>query len=83
MKKDLDLNGVVDNQKRPLPEIFLSIVNKGYSGYFNKPFNNSGLKQGWFFNITKDVNSWWDDNNSYSVTQKQMVQQRLFIIIMF
>jgi hypothetical protein len=68
MKKDLDLNGVVDNQKRPLPEIFLSIVNKGYSGYFNKPFNNSGLKQGWFFNITKDVNSWWDDNNSYSDT---------------
>jgi hypothetical protein len=26
MKKDLDLNGVVDNQKRPLPEIFLSII---------------------------------------------------------
>ena len=55
MKNDLDLTGVVDNQKRPVGEIFLSFVNKGYSGYFNKPFNNSGLKQGWFFNITKNI----------------------------
>lgn len=68
MKKDLVLSGVTDNQKRPVSEIYLSIVNKGYSGYFNKPYNGSGLKQGWFFNITKNVNSWWDNNNSLSDT---------------
>lgn len=63
-KRDLDLSILLDNQKRPLTEIYLSIINKGYSGYFNKPFgNNVGLKQGWFFNITQANNPWWDDNN--------------------
>lgn len=63
-KRDLDLSILLDNQKRPISEIFLTIINKGYSGYFNKPFgNNVGLKQGWFFNITETNNPWWDDNN--------------------
>jgi len=32
---DLDFAGLRDNQKRPLNEISLTIINKGYSGYFN------------------------------------------------
>lgn len=67
-KFDIDISGLLDNQLRPITELFLTIINKGYSGYFNKPFFGSGLKQGWEFNITERNNSWWDDNNTLSKT---------------
>lgn len=65
---DLNLVGLYDNQKRPLNEISLTIVNKGYSGYFNQPLNGVGLKQGWEFNLTKTLNPYWDLNNQRSNT---------------
>jgi hypothetical protein len=65
---DLDFAGYIDNQKRPLSEIFLTIVNKGYSGYFNEPSSGVGLKQGWGFNLTKTVNQYWDLTNTDSNT---------------
>lgn len=65
---DLDLAGFVDNQKRPLSELFLTIVNKGYSGYFNEPSFGVGLKQGWGFNLTQQLNEYWDLNNNDSNT---------------
>ena len=58
----------MDNQKRPVSELFLTIINKGYTGYFNKPTNGVGLKQGWEFNLTKSSNFWWDDTNLGSNT---------------
>lgn len=67
-KRDIDLTGLIDNQKRPVSELFLTVINKGYSGYFNKPKNGVGLKQGWKFNITDPVNFWWDENNVNSNT---------------
>jgi hypothetical protein len=60
---DLDINNILDNQKRPLNEIFLTVINKGYSGYFNKPFQGVGTKQGWQFNILSLNNKYWEDNN--------------------
>jgi hypothetical protein len=65
---DLDFRNLKDNQKRPISEIFLTAIFKGYSGYFNQPNNNIGLKQGWEFNITKSANTWWDLNNTDSNT---------------
>jgi hypothetical protein len=65
---DLDLDQTVDNQKRPVSELFLTIINKGYSGYFNKPNNGIGLKQGWEFNITKSSSTWWSTSNQKSDT---------------
>jgi hypothetical protein len=63
-RKDINLQGLLDNQKRPVTELFLTVIHKGYSGYFNKPyFDNVGLKQGWEFNITEVQNGWWDDTN--------------------
>jgi hypothetical protein len=68
-KKDIDTLQLFDNQKRPITELFLTIINKGYSGYFNYPnINNVGLKQGWLFNITKTTNFWWDLLNTNSDT---------------
>jgi hypothetical protein len=60
---DINLTDVIDNQKRPVSELFLTIINRGYTGYFNKPNNGVGLKQGWEFNLTNTVNYWWDDTN--------------------
>jgi hypothetical protein len=65
---DLNLNDVIDNQKRPVSELFLTIINKGYTGYFNKPNNGIGLKQGWEFNLTSTANYWWDGTNLNSNT---------------
>lgn len=65
---DLDFLGLYDNQKRPLNEISLTIINKGFSGYFNQPFNGVGLKQGWEFNLSKTTNPYWDLNNQSSNT---------------
>lgn len=63
---DLDLANLSDNQKRPINEISLTIINKGYSGYFNQPLNRIGIKQGWEFNLTKTTNPWWDLKNEKS-----------------
>jgi hypothetical protein len=68
---DLNLRNVIDNQKRPVSELFLTVINKGYTGYFNKPNNGIGLKQGWEFNLTKTTNSWWNLNNTNSNTNIQ------------
>jgi hypothetical protein len=72
-KNDFDLNNVLDNQKRPITELFLTVINKGYSGYFNKPFlgTNVGLKQGWEFNLNSSNanNVWWDDTYFESNTK--------------
>ena len=62
-KRDIDLSKLIDNQKRPITELYLTVINRGYSGYFNRPVNNVGLKQGWEFNITQQNNFWWSDNN--------------------
>jgi len=61
--RDLNLANLLDNQQRPLSELFLTIINRGYSGYFNAPTNGVALKQGWLFNITKTNNSWWSSTN--------------------
>jgi len=66
-KNDVILEGLFDNQKRPVSELFLTFVHKGYSGYFNKPFsNNVGLKQGWSFNVRSTNSNYWADNNFVS-----------------
>lgn len=68
---DLDLRGVLDNQKRPVSELFLTVINKGYTGYFNQPNNGIGLKQGWEFNLTTPTSSWWELTNNASDTNIQ------------
>lgn len=62
---DIELLNIRDNQKRPVSELFLSIIFKGYSGYFF-PQLNVGLKQGWQFNITPTPDSWWNQSNANS-----------------
>lgn len=60
-----DINSLIirDNQKRPLSQLYLTIIHKGYSGYFYDPTRTVGIKQGWQFNITPTPNTWWNQDN--------------------
>lgn len=52
-EKDIDISQYVDNQNRPLTELFVTIINKGYMGWFNKPYqsNTTAINVGWDFNF--------------------------------
>jgi hypothetical protein len=60
---DVTLTGLIDNQKRPITEVFFTTIWKGYYGWTNK------LKEGHYFNAYLDgdnPNVWWDTNNTLS-----------------
>jgi len=62
---DVDINGLIDNQKRPLLELYFTTIWKGYFGWTNP------LKQGFEFNLplVNGVPSpWWNVANPYSDT---------------
>lgn len=63
LANDINIGGLVDNQKKPLTELYLTLIFRGYSGYFNLPNNGIGLKRGWEFNLNPRNSSWWDSNN--------------------
>ncbi len=66
--KDIDINTLRDNLERPLTELFVTIINRGYMGWFNNPYvqgNNTGIQVGWDLNFLENtVDEWWDINNS-------------------
>lgn len=68
--KDVDINGLLDNTGKPITELFITIVNRGYMGWFNNPSlnsNNTGIQVGWDFNFLEDqVDQWWRIPNSYN-----------------
>ena len=66
-EKDIDINAYKDNQNRPITELFVTIINKGYMGWFNKPYNNNttALNIGWDFNFLEaSIDPWWSQLNS-------------------
>jgi hypothetical protein len=76
--KDISINQYRDNLIRPISELFITIVWKGFYGWtFGNPnLNNSfyPMKQGWEFNLqpfstmTNTPSYWWDDTNFLSNT---------------
>lgn len=72
--KDIDVSGLLDNNGKPLTEFFITIINKGYGGWFHgvdNPTNDlvlpSSIKKGWEFNIGNGTsNDWWRTTNSGS-----------------
>jgi hypothetical protein len=85
--KDININGLIDNNGKPISELFFTIIERGYMGWFNKPYvningNQIALDIGWKFNILKNtIDNWWDctstinkDNipvESYTVNNQQ------------
>ena len=66
--KDVDLNGLLDNHGRPITELFITIINRGYMGYFNKPYNNKTIRIGWEFNfLNEGLDDWWNFTNPYNI----------------
>lgn len=76
--QDIRINPIRDNQKRPISELFFTVIWKGYFGWTLGPLKPSnqgiayyGLQQGWEFNLplnpnTKLPNNWWANTNSNS-----------------
>jgi hypothetical protein len=66
---------LIDNQKRPLSELFFTFQWVGYLGWTSKPtYGQKALKQGWEFNLPlyqEKPDQWWTNvpnqinSNSY------------------
>jgi hypothetical protein len=64
-KVDININALVDENQKPIDNLYLSFVNKGYMGWFYN--NDYGLKRGWEFNINSPtISPWWDKNEPLS-----------------
>jgi hypothetical protein len=67
---DIKIGNLLDNQQRPLSELFFTVIWKGYFGWMFDTTNGGGLKQGWEFNLPLSnlgrPTSWWVKTNSYS-----------------
>jgi hypothetical protein len=72
--KDIDVSELRDNNKKPLSELYITTVWRGYFGLtfgLDTPGQGYlGLKEGWEFNLPLTNNNlpndWWDLNNSDS-----------------
>jgi len=65
----ININNLVDNLNRPITELFMTVINRGYFGYFNPPTpQGNGLKEGWKFNIANVTTNWWERSNIASDT---------------
>jgi hypothetical protein len=67
INKDINIENLIDNNGKPISELFITIINKGYGGWFNNPAlsTNSAIDIGWEFNITKDQNNpWWTHSST-------------------
>jgi hypothetical protein len=70
---DVSIDDLIDNQNRPLTELYLTAIYKGYSGFFDV------IKKGWLFNITEPTNSWWDNstlNSNVDITVENYFDEK-------
>jgi hypothetical protein len=70
---DFDLKPLRDNQKRPVTELFFTVIWKGYFGWMFNP--GYKLKQGYEFNlplVNGNPDPWWDKTNIDSSTSFSM-----------
>ena len=68
---DIDINGLRDNQNRPITQLFFTTIWRGYFGWTQK------VKQGWEFNNYLDdgkPQTWWSQNNVDSNTTIPQLQ---------
>jgi hypothetical protein len=66
MARDLNINNQLDNNKKPVTQIFASFQFNGYMGWFNQ------LRKGWKFNMSPgSTNPWWSQTNGDSLENVQ------------
>jgi hypothetical protein len=65
--KDIDVSSLRDNQKRPITELYITTL---WKGYFGLTLGDSSLKQGYEFNLPlsplKFPSDWWVSTNTSS-----------------
>lgn len=80
--KDISIAGLIDNNGKPITELFVTTIERGYMGWFNKPYPNqnnqpTGIEIGWGFNFLKNsVDNWWDKN---SVVNKDNIPNNSYV----
>jgi hypothetical protein len=53
-----------DNLNRQISELYITIINRGYFGWFNKPIANGvSIKEGYEYNLTNNISPYWDNSN--------------------
>ena len=68
---DIDVSNLTTTHNRPVTDVYLTLVNRGYTGWFNRPNpnTNTALQYGWDFNFQSNgIDEWWDFNNMDSYT---------------
>jgi hypothetical protein len=69
LNRDIPISGLKDNNGKPITELFVSFIHKGYMGWFNPPItNNNGTKTGidigWGFNFLENsIDTWWNHSS--------------------
>lgn len=63
--EDINIAPYIDNHNRPISELFLTVIHKGYFGWMNKPNNlnipnSPSIRQGFGFNIQNFLSPYWD-----------------------
>lgn len=63
--QDIHINPLFDNLNRPISELFITIIHKGFYGWFgNTNLNNTNLQIGWDFNFNiNNTDDWWEISN--------------------
>lgn len=65
--EDIDISLLTDNLERPITELYVTIINKGYMGWFNNPYlvnNTTGIQVGWDLNFKDtEIDNWWRIDN--------------------
>ena len=68
--KDVNIDGLLDNNNKPLTKLFLTTIQRGYMGYFNPPSltingTPTGIDIGWEFNfLENNVDTWWNHSST-------------------
>jgi len=72
-ERDLDLTNLLDNNKKPISEIFATFQWVGYFGRHNR------LQRGWQLNLTSgSTNTWFNLNNTNAIeTNRNLVYTRV------
>jgi len=64
--KNIPINPLLDNNGKPVTELFVTIIEKGYMGWFNNPapLQNTAIDLGWQFNFLKNsIDPWWNHSS--------------------
>jgi hypothetical protein len=70
INKDISISGFKDNNGKPITELFFTMIQRGYMGWFNPPAINQFNQQtaidiGWGFNFLENsIDTWWDHSST-------------------